>query len=560
VPDDARPGPHNLNCTYDGNDSFLSYTYMDTIKVYVPTHIEIQGKRSLWSAVNISGKVKDNLEGNVQGFVEIYFEGTLIQSDLPVGENGFRMTYRYHEVEEYDVTAVFQPIGYYKSSHNSATFILFSYLIIDYSITSPITNEIPLELDLENPVLAGKNFNFTMRVTSDLGREPDTGISFRISFKGSNKWLKGTDYETEFHVPGSLIPQEEHYLMITDEKRDKYFELYPNPRKITINVIQPTHFVLNQEQANGILYLNGSVMDCYHRPVKTGMINAAREGTPIDVLFASGMIRYTSDAIHRMGPEDYTFTYATNEHYFHSSKNLSIYIKGFTVLSLHLPHSLRYGERFEGSVHFTLWNGDPVEGAVISLMMNGDEMTVITGADGERKFHGIMDTNHSIKLTASFAGTFRYYPAYDEKTIKFEKEKEPILTISDLLGTRAFVLYTILGVVGFYLWRRKQINYFMSLVHDTALRLDAGGDPKSVIIIAYNLMCRHLRRFNLFRRHYETVGEFKEAAKSNLRLSEEGIGNLTSIFEFADYGETMAEEVHKEEAVQSLRNVERELA
>jgi len=73
-------------------------------------------------------------------------------------------------------------------------------------------------------------------------------------------------------------------------------------------------------------------------------------------------------------------------------------------------------------------------------------------------------------------------------------------------------------------------------------------------------MCRHLRRFNLVRRNYETVSEFKGVTQKKMRLSEDGVGDLTNMMEYADYSKFDTSEGHKENAVRSLRNVERELA
>ncbi len=230
------------------------------------------------------------------------------------------------------------------------------------------------------------------------------------------------------------------------------------------------------------------------------------------------------------------------------------------MLKLSVPKDLEYGEEFQGSVQLTLKNGDPIPSAVLTLQMGDDYMTVITDKDGKKKFTGVMDSNESITLTASFSGSSQYYPSYDEKKISFKEEQDPFLTASDLFTTNALIIYLLLGGCGFYIWRRKQIHYLMSIVHDTALRLDSGENPKQVIIIAYNLMCRHLRRFNLLRRRDETVSEFKDQVMENLKLSDDGVGNLTSLFEYADYSSSETTEHHKDNAVHGLRNVEKELA
>jgi len=566
VPEDASAGPHLITVSFEGNTTLLPSILMDTLWVYVPTSVLMAEKRVHWSIINITGTVEDNQLQNVRGIVDIYFDGRSIGS-VYADYQGFKLTYPFRAIGDFEIRAVFRPDDFYLGSESTTTYHLFSYLIIDYNITSSLTGQIPAEFDLENPVLAGESFKFTLNVSSDLGLLPAIFGLNRI-FDNDVNTTTVPDSNTSFYVRPWLRPTEKHNITIDYEIVDPYFDLYPNPYQIVVNVLHPSELHVSHGQGDGILTIAGYVKDGYvrndnpqyKRHVTLGEINVSRNGNYLDMDLESGEFLYSSDVSDRWGPEVYTFIYPANKYYLGSNLTISIYIKAFTMLTLRVPDSLREDESFTGTVHLTYLTGDPVEAAVILLEMNGDEITVITGSDGKRKFHAVMDANHSVVMTATFEGNDYFYPSQDEKGIDFDSGKDQGLTLSSFFTSRALIAYIILGTAGFYFWRRKQIKYLMSLVHDTALRLEGGESPKSVIIIAYNLMCRHLRRFSLIRKRYETVGEFKGNTQEQMRLSEDGIGNLTYMMEFADYSLDESKEAHKERAVRSLRNVERELA
>ncbi len=560
IPPNTEPGAHQIVTFYEGNLTLLPITYYETLWVYVPTHLIMNSSRAHWSLIDISGEVKDNLNENVQGYVDLFFDGKSIGTVF-AGPTGFRVTYPHAEVGIFEAKAMYQPFTFYLASSSSANYTLFTYYKMSITINSSIYDSIPEEFELEHPVLAGDYFNLTLNITTDLGIKPPN-IDLLLIFGGESNKTNLSNSRTRFYVDTELHPLESHVLKIEDIENDTHFELFPNPTDIEINVIHPTKIVVTEDQIDGKLILSGSVRDSHSsgRNVPVGEINVSLEGEYIDVNLNSGAFQYESNVSARWGPENYTFIYPANKYYLGSQRNFTVNIKAFTILTLSVPDSLYFEEKFKGTVKLTYLDGEPISNADIILTFGDNVITASTDKDGRYRFNGIMDSNHSITVTAEFRGDTLFYSSEDSKEISIKDRDGPPIDLSSFFTTRALFLYIIFGTAGFYLWRRKQIKYLMSLVHDSALRLDAGDNPKSVIFIAYNLMCRHLRRFNLIRRNHETVNEFKGTTQKSMRLSDDGIGNLTQMMEYADYSNFDTGEGHKERAVQSLRNVERELA
>jgi hypothetical protein len=568
MPEDTEPGPHDVTATYDGNLTLEPFSQIGIILVYVPTEVIMNSARVHWSLVNLTGKVVDNLGNEVEGTVYLYFNGARIGA-VSTDQTGFDASYRYHTIGRFEARAEFKPysFSYNLESEGRTDFTLFAYYVINSNVNSTITDIMPKEFELENPVLAGEWFNLTLNVTSDLNLQP-TIINLMVEFEDPDNTVVITtpNSMTLFNVSDFLIPQEVHNLTIRDLVNDPYFELYPDPAVIHIDVVQPTAITADQTQVGGILTIDGRVIDGRVKPrnVADGELNVTLGEQVLNFSFEAGDFSYRNDVSDRWGPENYTIVYPTNKYYLGSWVNYTVHIKAFTNLTLNVPHSLAYGEEFKGSVKLTLMDGTAVIDAVVGLEMIQEEMTeqytVITSDDGTRSFHAIMDSNGTVTITAVFGGNEFFYGSTDVQKIEFDANEDTGLKIGDFFSGRAVFLYLILGGIGFYIWRRKQINYLMSLMHDTALRLDAGENPRSVVIIAYNLMGRHLRRFSMIRHHHQTVGEFKGSTQRKMRLSEDGIGDLTRMMEYSDYSKATTSEGQKERAVSSLRQVERELA
>lgn len=566
MPEDATPGPNTVTVYYEGNLTLEPIKTSGTLLVYVPTSVIMYPSHSHWSLVNINGTVIDNLGNNVDGNIVLYFAGGRI-GQVNTDQSGFDATYPYRTIGRFESVAQFVPytFTFYLESFGSTNHTLFAYYKLKYEVNSTITDTFPEEFGLENPVLAGEDFNFTLNATSDLGVIP-TDILLQLGFGIKTVDINSSNTRTLFDVDSSLVPQEDHTLTIRDRRESIYFKLYPDPTEILINVVHPTRITADQEQRQGALTITGEVLD--GRPgshnVANGELNVTLWTEVLNFAFEDGKFEYKSDVSDRWGPENYTIVYPTNQYYLGSQKNFTVYIKAFTNLSLSVPGSLKFGESFKGTVKLTLPDGTPVSDAVVLLTMTSslgsDQITVITGDDGTRTFQADMDTNESVSITAEFGGTEHFYPSSDKRTIKFDPDDDDGIGISSFFSGRAFMIYLLLGGIGFYIWRRKQIKYLMSLVHDSALRLDSGENPRSVVIIAYNLMCRHLRRFSIIRKDHETVSEFKGMTQKRMKLSEDGIGDLTNMMEYADYSDVTTNEGQKERAVRSLRSVERDLA
>ena len=563
IPDDIKPSAHTIVAYYEGNLTLVPMTAQETVWVFVPTTIVMQGLRVHWSVINITGSVQDNLGNKVEGSVDLTFDGRMIGTAYS-GPSGFKITYPHKSVGVYEVIAEYDSHGFYLGSEASTNFTLYSFILINYDIFSPITNSTPEEFGLENPVLAGSYFNFTLNITTDLGiLPPDLRIN-RV-FAGVGNVTNQSNSKTSFFVGAILRPQVKHNLTLIDNRDDDYFQFYPDPTYIRINVVHQSRISVIDSQNNGILSLDGKVRDNYQNPryVDLGTINVSRNEEFLDVGLLDGKFEYSADVSDRWGPENYTFVYPANQYYLGSNLTISVYIKAFSMITLSVPDSLKANESYTGTVHLQYLNGDPIPEATVYLLLGTewlmDSRTVNTGQDGKMKFQAIMD-NDTVTITAEFIGNDHFYPSLVNKTIKHVPEENGGFDIGVMFTSSMIALYLIIGIGGVYVWRRKQIKYLMSLVHDTALRLEGGESPKSVIIIAYNLMQRHLRRFHIIRREHETVSEFKGTTQRRMRLSEDGIGTLTNMMEYADYSSSESKEVHKESAVKSLRDVERELA
>ena len=565
IPKNQSVGPMPYTCTYPGNESYLGTTLRDFVRVFSQTNVYMEGKTMHWNDVVVSGVVKDNLGVVVTGPVNIYIDGSLTASQVYSGVKGFSKTLSYPHVGVFPVRVEFLTTGYYLGSNESVDFTLYSFITIDYVFNSTLSGSQKIHFaNIKNPVLAGDGFTLTLNVGTDLNED----IDYQLMVGFYNQYRKLTHYALtdpagpeviNFDAPLSMPPST-YYVNITDNKHDTLHVLNREPYLIDVNVMQSTYIQPIVEQENGILFINLTVRDGYGRAVGTGKLNGTMDGHFIKLIFVSGVYHYSKDVANIFGTENFSFVYPMNDLYLGSEKNLTIHIRAFTVLTLSVPEALHYGEEFEGYVYLTLRNSKPIYGAMITLKMDGDTMTVITGEDGKAKFRGQMDENRSVTVSAEFAGDSRYYPSQASEVMKFKSESSSLITLSTFASGRAILVYVLVAGAGIYIWRRKQLSYIMELVHDTTLKLEEGGDPKSVIITAYNLMCRHLRRYNLTRRHYETVEEFKEGVRRALQLSENGIGSLTSVFELADYSIKGVGEEEKKRAIQSLRMVERELA
>ena len=561
IPPDSDPGPHLITVEYSGNATLLPANAQRTMWVLVPTTVLLEPKRTHVSGIDITGRVVDNLGEPAVGDVDIYFDEKYVGHTFADASGFLLPMFPQKRIGIFEVRAEYNEYTYYLPSNATTNYTLFTYILFRTNITSPISDTMPEEFGLENPVLAGEYFNLTLNITTDIGIDPPA-LNMMFWFEEDQNLTNMSDSRTMFYVSKVLFPQEAHQLLISDLVKDPFFELDPDPTEITINVVQPTRIIITQEQDAGILTITGSVRDSYAggRPVENGEINASQADSPLGLTLNNGVFVYIANVSDRWGPENYSFVYPINEYYLGSEKNLTIYIKARTELTIDVQESAYFGEEFKGTVTLTYPNGDPIPKAVLFLTLGDEEITASTNNDGKYNFRQIMSTNHSIVITVEFVGNEYFYGNTTSKEVKIGKKGDPAFTLSDFFTTRAFITYIILGGIGLYVWRRKQFNYLMSLMHDTALRLDAGESPKSVVIIAYNLMCRHLRRFNLIRRDHETVSEFKGTTQKKMRLSEDGIGDLTNMMEYADYSHLDTSEGHKEHAVRSLRNVERELA
>jgi len=556
-------GPLEVRASYNGSGDYEPCSVKAGYFLHSTLEIVLYGGTFYWDRINISGEMLDDRgePPSLQGEVEVLLGGTerrfisldgacFLEDGIEFGGSGnITLTVSFNGSDGF----------YYLPAENSTVLKILSRLVIR---TEPV-----------GPVMGGDMLYLNGSIRDENGSYVKARLRFDLMPVGL--YIVRDFYDSRFEVTWpvlSSLPAGRYQVRIAQyDNESSHLGMEPQEVDVTIRQHTETEVNASWSRSSGTIAIRGNV---FHRlapdlGVVSGNVTLfvnGKEATRAEV--GDGYFSYTYPVEYELGEVVIGATYNENTFYGGSENVTSTYIKSSTALTLTLPESGKTNSTFYGSVTLVTDRGTNISNAtiVIEIYDSGGgfsrTITISTDIHGTGEFSAELHTRGALNVEAIFNGSALYFPSSDSGSIKTvpDENGEDGFTVMDLLATASplFLIVTciVFGVVG---WKRYKVRAMLRAIEEARLQILRGADVGKAIIEAYNQMCHHLAGYNLRRKPYDTVEEFKNAVRSSIRLSEDGIGSLTALFEIVDYGKMQVGPEHKEFALELLGRVEGEL-
>jgi len=573
-------GPVNISVRYGGNENYVASSAKREIYVYSTVEIVLDGGVFFWNDIDITGVLRDDhlVPLDMEGEVDVFI-GDSHFPDVPVSGGEFGSSGQHIEDSgNISVTVRFDRDkgSFYLESENHTVLRIISRLII--TITEPVL--IDEDVKQEEPVICygGGTLFLNGTVNYEYGiSEMKPPLTFELvpedeSIKTIARNITVNRFNLTWQIPTDLEAGDYVFRIRLEPSDEFFYELEPLDVSLRIRQYTDLSVSANWDRTRNRIYVDGSAfhMDSPSTPAVKSSVTVYSEGREITTVPVDKYGAFTCNysVEDELGEVVITAVLLENDYYARGENTTMAFVMSQTVVTLLLPDDGEMNSTFFGNVSL-FSRGNPVVGATIVVVMYdamGDfrqNITVITGRDGRGNFTGRLNAQSALSIDAIFNGSAIYDKNHTFGSIGISERKSDPTPMEQVVeafaGASPLFLLVICLVFGAAGWRRYKARALVKAVHDARMRILQGGNVAKAIIEAYNQMSFHLAGYNFRRKVYETVDEFKIAVRESTKLSEDGIGSLTSLFEIVDYGDMEVDPEHKDFAVDRLSRVEREL-